>query len=529
MEVALPSSEPAIHRLVDDILAYIFLLNATIPEHATTVASSQVCTRWRSIALNYHTIWGRIINYERHPLKWIETLLDRSNPSLLDFGSRINKSYCGFKAHEQGVLELVFKNIDRLRIFNTDISVSKWEFLCSRFLQLPAPNLEFVHVFVYDGDDGVGGHLTHPLFDNRAPKLQSFGLPLGAVGLTSPVLTSLTELYIFYMGKDSCTVLEWLNILGGMPSLRWVTLKHAISRAPANDIYPSIHLDALVMLSIDGSFHESVTLVDHLIVPPRCGLRLRCYGAHLGFDQQRLWAIIEKKMDSWARNSPNRYLEASSLYNWNDGSKIIIGNFRLPDPSVTYWTSWRTEAKETAEGLYASDNGVDPIMTIILRSVENQKAIPLFLSLFALFEWTFFDTTHLKLWIDYDANDGVEVCLPLVDSFRGFVNLEKLSLGYDIPTEFPFLLLQQANSVILPALKSIEFLDARFKSGSESLLPVLDFLQWRREQGFPVQKIEIFQFSFYNGREYILAHIQDTVQVEVVEIRHGYRNAMSDR
>ena len=40
----------AIHRLVDDILAYIFFLNATVPdpdgrEHATTVASSQVCMR----------------------------------------------------------------------------------------------------------------------------------------------------------------------------------------------------------------------------------------------------------------------------------------------------------------------------------------------------------------------------------------------------------------------------------------------------------------------------------------------------
>ena len=80
-----------------------------------------------------------------------------------------------------------------------------------------------------------------------------------------------------------------------MPSLRWVSLIHAISSAPANDIYPVVHLRALDMLSVDGPFHESVTLVDHLIVPPRCGLRLRCYDAHLGFDQQRLWANIEKK------------------------------------------------------------------------------------------------------------------------------------------------------------------------------------------------------------------------------------------
>ena len=151
MEVALPSSatEPVIHRLVDDILAYIFLLNASLPDpehHATTVASSQVCTRWRCIALNCRTIWGRIIDYHRHSLKWIETLLDRSNPTSLDFGSRIKIVYLADLADGgQGVLELVFNHIDRLRIFNLQIRVSSWELVCSRFLQLPAPNLEFVH------------------------------------------------------------------------------------------------------------------------------------------------------------------------------------------------------------------------------------------------------------------------------------------------------------------------------------------------------------------------------------------------
>ena len=46
------------------------------------------------------------------------------------------------------------------------------------------------------------------------------------------------------------------------------------------------------MLSVDGPFHESVTLVNHLIVPPRCGLRFCGYDAHLGVDQRRLWAAI---------------------------------------------------------------------------------------------------------------------------------------------------------------------------------------------------------------------------------------------
>ena len=54
-----------------------------------------------------------------------------------------------------------------------------------------------------------------------------------------------------------------------MPSLRWVTLTRAISSATTNVIYLIIHPTVLKMLSVDGTFHESVKLVEHLIVPPR--------------------------------------------------------------------------------------------------------------------------------------------------------------------------------------------------------------------------------------------------------------------
>ena len=504
MEAALPSysaDEPAIHKLVDDILAYIFLLNAAIPEHTTTVASSQVCTRWRSIALNCHTIWSRIIDYHRHPLKWIETLLDRSNPSLLDFGSRIESVYSSIMKNDvQDVLELVFNHIDKLRVFNVKLPVSSWELVCSRFLQLPAPNLEYVHV-------EATGHVTHPLFDNHAPNLQNLCLSNCTVDFTSSVLTSLTELYVQTNASASATVtvLEWLNILEGMPSLRWITLIHAISKAPANDICPVVHLRALDMLSVEGPLRESVTLVDHLIVPPSCGLRFNSYDVCLGPDQQRLWAIIEKKLDLWPKNALNRHLDASSAFYQYFGDHVAIGNLRGSGALV-----WSTGAVEVKKGLYTSGSGVDPVMSIELRAADDQMPVPLFLSLFALFERTFIDTTHLQLWIESASS----AFLPLVDNFRRFVNLEKLSLAGDIATDFPFPLLQQANPVILPALKSMEFMDAEFY-GTEPLRPIADFLQWRREQGFPIQKIKISQDLNIISREFVLAHIQDTV-VEII-------------
>ena len=496
MEVALPSNsadEPAIHRLVDDILAYIFLLNANpqpewsrylpIPklkdpptvEHATTVASSQVCTRWRSIALSCHTIWSLIIDYRRHSLKWIETLLDRSNPSPLDFGSRF--SIVSLEAGGQGVLELVFNHIDRLRIFNLYVPASSWEFVCSRFLQMPAPNLEFMQVF-----NETAGHLTHPLFNNHAPNLRSLGLERCTIDLTSPVLTPLTELYVSLSEENAHpSLLDWLNILREMPSLRSIRLFRAISSGSPNDILPFIHLSALDLLYVNGPLHECVTLVKHLIVPPRCGLHLKCDNTHLGFDQRQLWAIIKKKIDSWAKNAPYRRLNVVA------GSGFIdIGNLPREDDG------WGSEE-------------VDPIMSISLYLSTLEEAVPLFHSLFALFERTFFDTKCLHLWID----DEAEAFTPSFDSLRDFVNLDKLIVGNDSLLKILFPFLQHANSVLLPTIKTLHFYDVTFRDGSISIHRVADFLQWRREQGFPVQKIDIFGGMI--NKKYVLTHIQDTV------------------
>ena len=513
VQIPLPSytpDEPAIHRLVDDILEYIFLLNAISPdrpaipplepippnlEHVTTVASSQVCTRWRSIALNCHTIWGLIIDYPRHSLKWIETLLNRSNPSLLDFGSR-KCSVCLLKDDNQSVLGLVFNHIDRLRIFNLYCLSYTWDLVCSRFLQLPAPNIEFVHL-MFTGDTG---HLTHPLFNNNAPNLQTLSLLRCSVDLTSPVLTSLTELYareIFFDEEDTVpTVLDWLNILGGMPSLRRVDLNHAISSAPAaNDICPVIHLIALDMLSIVGPFDECVTLVKHLILPPRCGLKLklRRYYRDVGFDQRQLelCAIIEKRIDSWAKNAPNRCLKAVVTID-----SIDIENLSCKKNELV--------GKE-----------VDPDLSIFLKLLNLQETVTLFNSLFALFQRTFFTTTCLHLGIEHPAE--AQVLLPLVDSFRDFVNLEKLFVRHDSLSRLLFPLLQQANSVLFPKIKSIFFSGVNFEDGSDTVLRVADFLRWRREQGFPVQEIKINSLGSRIDRKYVLTHIQDTA-VDIYEL-----------
>ena len=506
--IVMESNEAAIHRLVDDILAYIFFLNATIPdpdgrEHATTMASSQVCMRWRSIALHCHTIWGPIIDYSRHSLRWIETLLDRSHSSWLDFGSRIAPVKTVYLLDGgQGVLELVFNHIDRLRTFNLEVPDSCWDLLCSRFLQLPAPHLEFVKIYIFKR----AARLTHlnPIFNHQAPNLQNLQLRRCTVDFASPILTRLTELDVRDISDSGPvpTVLDWLNFLGGMPSLRWVTLIHAISSPVTDVIYPIIELAALEMLSVEDEFREIVTLIEHLIAPPRCGLRLDCWEAHVGFDQQKLWALIEEKMDSWADNALNRYLEV-----WSDQDTLSFGNHRIE-------IGWESEAEEVHRGHLI--HLPDPVMTVTLHLSNHQDTFNPLLSLFAMFERTFFDTTHLKLCVDFDPDSRPEIFLPIVDMFRGFVNLKELYLGFDslILLFLPLLQRSLPNSIFLPALQSLELYNAMFRHRSDSLPRVADFLRWRGEQGFPVQKVHIAD-SWIN-RESLQSFIQ--VQDTVLEI-----------
>ena len=485
------SNEAAIHRLVDDILAYIFFLNATVldpdgREHATTVASSQVCMRWRTIALNCHAIWGPITDYSRHSLKWIETLLDRSHSSPLDFGSRIapiNTVY--LKDGGQGVLELVFNHIDRLRTFNLEFPESCWDLMCSRFLQLPAPHLEFVRIFIiiFSGSRRTraakgAAQLTHPLFHHHAPNLQNLQLRRCIVDFTSSILTHLTELDVRDIAHSGAvfTVLDWLNILGGMPSLRWVSLIRSISSSMTNITYSIIQLAALEMLSLENGFRENVTMIEHLIAPPRCGLRLDCWDVDL-FDQRKLWAIIEKKMDSWANNAPNRFLEV-----WSTQASLCFGNL-LGGLNL----SWVTEAEVIHHKQHI--HLLDPLMTVKLYFHNPQDTVNSILSLFANFERTFFDTTHLKMCIDVEPDSGSEMFIPLVDMFRGFVNLKELYLGFNSFMLLFLPLLQRSlpNSVFLPALQSLDF----YNANSDSLPRVAEFLRWRGEQGFPVQKVQV--------------------------------------
>jgi hypothetical protein len=285
-----------------------------------------------------------------------------------------------------------------------------------------------------------------------------------------------------------------------MPFLRWITIIHGISDAPPHTSFPAIHLDDLDMLSIEGEFRETVTLISHLITPPRCSLRLRCDNAQMGSDQRTLWAILRVKMDSWEKETPNRRLDVVQRED-----SITVANNHNPA------NIWDTEA-EAAH--YKPIRPLDPTLAMTLRSPNSHEVLSLFLRLFGVFEQTFSTTTSLKLWIDYPGSDGTVVFLPLISSFPSFGKLSTLYLRHDSHS-FLFPLLQRtllSGSILLPSLDTLIFINADFRPSSGSLDRVSEFLQWRREEGFPIYYIDIIESQ--TDREYIQSQLRE-VEVDM--------------
>ena len=510
------TKEPFIYVLADDILAYIFLLNASGDPtgytdlsrrelEAATMASSQVCARWRSVALGYPRIWACIINYIRHSPRWINELLRRSDPSPLDFGSRIHRIDLSIRNDralhdsERIILGLVMNYSSRLRTFSSQVTPSCWELVHSRFLRQPAPNLEFVNFCVlFNSVEAV----TDPLFQGHAPSLRNLHLRRCAVDFTSHTLTPLTELYVHQITRPNAapTVIGWLHFLREMPSLRWITIIDAISGAGSRHIdFPAVHLDKLEMLRIEGGFHESVVLINQLAVPPRCGLRLSCDNARLGFDQRLLCDIIEGKLDSWG-DTQTRDCRFIAIHREHS---MIIGNLDNID------AAWEISA---AEVMYRRKLVPDPVLTVKLQSHDPEDITPLFLTLFTLFERIFVTTTHLVLWItSLEGENGTEIFLPLIDSFRSFVNLKSLNVIHDSHS-FLFPLLQRIPPVLFPALQALYFLRGHFRQNSDSVAQVAAFIRWRIERGYPVEKVNICQSRV--DREFVLSQLGD-VEVDM--------------
>ena len=94
------------------------------------------------------------------------------------------------------------------------------------------------------------------------------------------------------------------------------------------------------------------------------------------------------------------------------------------------------------------------------------------------------------------------------------MNLKALGLANDFHS-FLFPLLQHVpspGSVLLPRLHNLFFIRAFSQPNSKSLGAVAAFIQWRKEQGFLIQRVDIYKSRI--DRDFVRSQLSD---VEVTD------------
>jgi hypothetical protein len=290
-----------IHSLPDEILEVIFLINTSklveqgienhlYDPHSTTLATAQVCQRWRAVAMDYPVIWSRIIDYGQHSPLWIETLLARSGSALIDVGGDSTFEPVRLQHPRAApVLQSIFQRIASLKTVNLCIRHAPWEIICRSFLGHPAPNLEFLCLITSRSyPDCV---YPNPLFADKAPCLRRLHLERCLINFSSSVLFNLTELSVRDVIPRAMSasarlkvvpsVAEWLRVLKNIPSLRFLTLNSSISYYTEHEQpLPVVDLPHLALLTINTRFYLGISLIDHLNIPPLCGIEFWLYRNH---------------------------------------------------------------------------------------------------------------------------------------------------------------------------------------------------------------------------------------------------------
>ena len=493
-----------IHCLPDEILGVIFLINTSklveqgnknhpYDPHATTIATTQVCQRWRAVALDYSLLWGRIINYEEHSPSRIAMLLARSGSSLIDVGGdSVFEAVKLQNPRGKLVLQYIFQQITRLKTFSLHIRRDPWASICRSFLSHPAPNLEFLNLITScPFPDCL---YPNPLFTNVAPRLRRLHLQRCLIDFSSSVLSNLTELSVrdvltpsmwsaseqSHPLKVAPSVAGWLRVLKNIPTLRFLTLSSAISHFTEPDPLPVVNLPYLTLLTIGARFYQGMSLIDHINIPPSCGINFRLYRSRStdGLDGLKLLSFLSKHLTHWSQDHSDRYLQAKVL----SGNRIHFGNFRRIGQVLDNTESDEVEAHRRLSK--------DPILSLVLTFDASQNSFSFFNQLLELYSFTFLTTTTLDLWLDQEFARTARTAgsFSSLHTFHYFTNVKTLNLLEQSPVHL--LPLFQNSSLpdhpLFPALQSL----CLTGTAMDHIVGVLvAFLQWRVAAGIPLSEI----------------------------------------
>ncbi|KDR86176.1 hypothetical protein GALMADRAFT_132758 [Galerina marginata CBS 339.88] len=236
--------KPSIFKLHNDILWWIFWLNADMEDEAeekdgiaaidTLRHSSQVCSKWREIIMSFSSLWGQVINLSHLEYdEWREEVLRRTGKSLLS----VLWGYSDMgRLSEDVAAEILKRHWDRIRWLELDFTSTGWmkEFKVAQFWDIfrrPSEVLETFRI-TFDIMEREQPPILSPpdfiVFSNIAPALRIFYAPDIKFNLDAPWLANLRFLAL------NCPVSAYdvIQAISHMPLLEF--LEDATSNAIAS-------------------------------------------------------------------------------------------------------------------------------------------------------------------------------------------------------------------------------------------------------------------------------------------------------
>ncbi|KIK02123.1 hypothetical protein K443DRAFT_677895 [Laccaria amethystina LaAM-08-1] len=260
-----PSLLPRIHTLPNELLMGIFLLNT---DATTTIYSSQVCCRWRQVALEYPILWARMLDFHLDSAEWSEELLRRSQDLPIDVRQKTLKSSQPIRH-----LERALAHSHRWRTFITELDDVDEALIPA--LSHPAPNLE---VFCLHVRRSIQLKLPETLFADDAPKLRELRLTqCDFIPSNMSIFGNLTSLSV--IGGDPAlrpNVAKWLQMLSAAPLLQLLKIERAVAPPKSAEALLQVTLPNLCCMHLAGSTIVCGQLLAHLDAPSLSQFLIAC-------------------------------------------------------------------------------------------------------------------------------------------------------------------------------------------------------------------------------------------------------------
>ncbi|GBE84658.1 hypothetical protein SCP_0606370 [Sparassis crispa] len=275
-----PTSEPPVNRLPNEILGEIFVIlrsldysNNISPVGMAWLRVTFVCQYWRGIALGMPSLWSSID--VTRDLEFCRLYLQRSQNTLIDIHyPRDMLVRCRCSTHNvTGIIVMVLPHAHRIRTL--ELGTMDKSHLLELFaaLTIPMPHMEALELLRDDGWDDLTPF--NPPRD-QFPALRSIALNPACIAWSSPLLSRLTNLELYYRTSDKLLSMNtFLDMIQASPDLQSLVLWHAGPNVGASKDTRIVSLPQLRVIHLEDTSRTISSTLAHLAIPARAFLKIR--------------------------------------------------------------------------------------------------------------------------------------------------------------------------------------------------------------------------------------------------------------